>query len=105
MINRGFGGSELSDAIRYFDRIVLPYRPRIIFLYAGDNDIQRGKTAKQVVADYQAFARRVHRERPSTQFAFIAIKPSIKRWHLWPEMALANQIQDYLFWCHDLHIR
>ena len=92
MINRGFGGSELSDAIRYFDRIVLPYRPRIIFLYAGDNDIQRGKTAKQVVADYQVFARRVHRERPSTQFAFIAIKPSIKRWHLWPEMRLANEM-------------
>ena len=92
MINRGFGGSELSDAILYFDRIVLPHRPRVIFLYAGDNDIERGKSAQQVVEDYKAYSRLIRQKVPGTKLGFIAIKPSIKRWHLWPEMALANQI-------------
>lgn len=100
-INRGFGGSELSDAIRYFDRIVLPSHPRIIFLYAGDNDINRNKTAEQVVADYQTFAQLVRSKIPATQFAFIAIKPSIKRWHLWPEMKRANEMIHDLSQAHD----
>ena len=91
MINRGFGGSELSDAILYFDRIVLPHRPRVIFLYAGDNDIERGKSAQQVVEDYKAYAQLIRQKIPGTKLGFIAIKPSIKRWHLWPEMALANR--------------
>ena len=91
MINRGFGGSELSDAILYFDRIVLPHRPRVIFLYAGDNDIERGKSAQQVVEDYKTYSRLIRQKVPGTKLGFIAIKPSIKRWQLWPEMALANR--------------
>ena len=47
---------------------------------------------KQVVADYQTFAQLVRSKIPATQFAFIAIKPSIKRWHLWPEMKPANEM-------------
>src|SRR5580658_3408754 len=49
VINRGFGGSQLSDSIYYFDRIVLPCKPRMIVLYAGSNDIDSGKTAETVV--------------------------------------------------------
>lgn len=92
MINRGFGGSELSDAILYFDRIVLPHDPRVVFLYAGDNDIERGKSAQQVVEDYKAYSQLIREKAPNTRFAFISIKPSLKRWHLWPEMALANRM-------------
>ena len=92
MLNRGFGGSELSDAILYFDRIVLPHRPRVILLYAGDNDIERGKSAQQVVEDYKAYSQLIRQKIPGTKLGFIAIKPSIKRWHLWPEMAMANRI-------------
>ena len=29
IINRGFGGSEMTDAVRYVDRIVIPYEPRL----------------------------------------------------------------------------
>ena len=82
MINRGFGGSELSDAILYFDRIVLPHDPRVVFLFAGDNDIERGKSAQQVVEDYKAYSQLIREKAPNTRFAFISIKPSLKRWHL-----------------------
>src|SRR4051812_20275255 len=39
VINRGFGGSEIADSTFYVDRIVVPYHPRMILLYAGDNDL------------------------------------------------------------------
>jgi lysophospholipase L1-like esterase len=90
-LNRGFGGSELSDTLRYFDRIVLPYRPRAILLYAGDNDIAIGETAAQVVADYKAFAAKVRSKLPDAHFAYLPIKPSLQRWDKWPEMKNANE--------------
>ncbi|NIP93114.1 MAG: hypothetical protein GWO24_06505, partial [Akkermansiaceae bacterium] len=90
-VKRGFGGSELSDSLRYFDRIVFPYRPRAILLYAGENDINNGETAEQVIADYESFAARVRSRLPDTHFAFLAIKPSPVRRDHWPEGSRANQ--------------
>src|SRR5436305_5469999 len=52
VINRGFGGSQVSDSVRYADRIVLPYRPKLIVFYAGDNDIAAGKSPQRVLADF-----------------------------------------------------
>ena len=89
-INRGFGGSELSDSLHYFDRIVLPYRPRLVLLYAGDNDIALGTSADTVIANYQAFAAKVRSQLPRTHFAFLSIKPSVARHALWPEITRAN---------------
>src|SRR5258706_12423719 len=48
VINRGFGGSELADSTYFADRIVIPYQPRMVVLYAGDNDLAAGKTPQQV---------------------------------------------------------
>jgi lysophospholipase L1-like esterase len=81
-INRGFGGSELADSVHYAKRIILPHQPRIVVLYAGDNDIANGKSPKQIFADYKEFIAVVHRALPKTKIIYIAIKPSIKRWAL-----------------------
>ena len=91
-INRGFGGSEVADSVFYADRIVIPYRPRQIVLYAGDNDISGGKTPLQVFEDYAAFVRKVHGALPGTPILFIAIKPSIARWNLVEPMREANRM-------------
>jgi len=45
VLNRGFGGSELSDVVQFADRIVVPYKPRVVVVYAGDNDLAAGETA------------------------------------------------------------
>lgn len=90
-INRGFGGSELEDSIYYADRIAIPYQPKVVFLYAGDNDINKGKTAGIVTADFQKFVAKIHQALPKTDIVFLPIKPSIARWNLWPEMDKANQ--------------
>ena len=81
-INRGFGGSQLADSVFFAKRIVLPYQPAKIVLYAGDNDLNAGKTPEQVFADYTAFVELIHRELPQTEVIYIGIKPSIARWKI-----------------------
>jgi len=91
-INRGFGGSQTSDCIYFFDRIVTPYKPSVIVFYEGDNDIGAGKTVEQVFDDFQTFYSMVRKELPDTKIVYIPIKPSIKRAQLWPLMDLVNQL-------------
>lgn len=91
VINRGFGGSQVSDTLHFAERIVLPYRPRVIVLYAGDNDIAAGEPPEQVVEDFQQLVATIHRELPNTRIVFIAIKPSIARWKLYEKMNAANE--------------
>jgi lysophospholipase L1-like esterase len=96
-INRGFGGSELADSVRYAKRIILPHQPQIVVLYAGDNDLANGKSPKQVLADYKEFVAVVHRALPKTKIVYIAVKPSIQRWALIDKIREANRlIQDHV---------
>ncbi len=90
IINRGFGGSQVSDVLHYFDRIVLPYKPRLIAFYAGDNDIALGKSPETVIADTTTFIGRVHAALPDTSVIYIAIKPSIARWSMVDDMRSVN---------------
>jgi lysophospholipase L1-like esterase len=92
IINRGFGGSELSDVIHFYEQVIRPYAPRRIFLYAGDNDIGRGKSAEQVFADYLELAGLVQADFSDTRLVFISIKPSTQRWARWPVMVEANRL-------------
>ena len=89
-INHGFGGSAIVDSTFYADRIVVPCHPRLIVMYAGDNDIQEGRTPQQVADDFKAFVARVRRDLPDVAIAYIAIKPSVARAALWPRMHDAN---------------
>ena len=92
VINRGFGGSEIADSTRYVSRIVVPYQPRMIVLYAGDNDLAAGKMPEQVFEDYKAFVSTVRRSLPQTRIAFISIKPSPARASLIENMRAANEL-------------
>ena len=90
VLNRGFGGSQFSDLIDFIPRIVLPYRPSVIAVYEGDNDIAAGKTSDRVVADFNSFVALVKANLPDTRVCFISIKPSLLRAAMWSEMSLAN---------------
>jgi lysophospholipase L1-like esterase len=92
VLNRGFGGSHISDVLHFTDRVVLPYQPQVIVFYAGDNDIAAGKSAERVRADYRRFVGLVHARWPQTRILFLGIKPSRARWKLWPEMKKANDL-------------
>lgn len=92
VFNRGFGGSTLPDVNYFAPRIVLPYRPREIVLYAGDNDIAAGRTPEQVLADYSTFVHTVRSALPATRIVFLSIKPSPSRWELANQMRAANAL-------------
>jgi lysophospholipase L1-like esterase len=92
VINRGFGGSEMADAARYASRIVVPYSPRIVVLYSGDNDIGRGVTPAKVEADFERFVQVVHGALPQARIVVIGVKPSILRWAVWDNMKKANAL-------------
>ena len=91
-INRGFGGSLTADSTRYADRIVIPYRPRMVVFYAGDNDVEANHTPQQIADDFAAFERKVHAALPETQIVFISIKPSIRRFPWIEQIKGANAL-------------
>ncbi len=89
-INRGFGGSQLADVVQFVDRIVIPYEPKVIVLYAGDNDLAGKRTVEQVHADYLSFVEQVRAKLPMTKIVWVAIKPSVKRWAIRDKGLAAN---------------
>jgi lysophospholipase L1-like esterase len=92
VINRGFGGSEIGDSTWFADRIVAPYHPRAIVMYAGDNDIYYGHTPQRVRDDFATFVRKVRSFDPGVPVAFVAIKPSMARRSLLPQIRQANAL-------------
>ena len=105
IINRGFGGSHLSDIIYYFDHIVEKYAPKTILLYAGDNDIADNKSPEQVLDDFIELTTLVNDKIDNCALVFIPIKPSPSRWRYWPKMKITNDLiklyvrdHDYLYY-------
>jgi lysophospholipase L1-like esterase len=92
VLNRGFGGSQMSDVLAYFDRVVARYQPSQIVIYEGDNDLAAGKSVAQVYADYSNFLARVNTQLPTASIAFLAVKPSPSRLGLLPAMQQLNAL-------------
>lgn len=92
VLNRGFGGSDVSDSLHFAERIVIPYRPRLIVMYAGGNDIHRGKTPATVFADFRAFVEKVTVALPGTRIAYISVAPNPARWAEVDRVKAVNQL-------------
>jgi lysophospholipase L1-like esterase len=91
VINRGFGSSHIEYVNRWFDEIVAPYRPRAIVFYAGENDLDAGKSVPRVVADFDAFLALKTKALGPTPVYFISVKPSKARFE---QFALQTQLND-----------
>jgi lysophospholipase L1-like esterase len=92
VINRGFGGSLVCDSTHFADVLVVKYKPRLVVFYAGDNDINGGKSAEQVHVDFRAFVAKVRAALPEAKIAYISIKPSIARWDQREKQREANRL-------------
>lgn len=92
VINRGFGGALMRDVVGAVHRIVVPYRPRAVVLFAGTNDIAGPHPASPAdVADgFKEFVRRVRAGAPDATIFYVAITPSRARWALWRLASDAN---------------
>jgi len=91
-VNVGFGGSELRDSTHVVPRLISPHRPAAVVLYAGDNDINAGRTPEQLKADFQAFVAAVHKDAPDCKVLFVAVKPSVARWAKYEVQSKANAL-------------
>ncbi len=99
IINRGFGGSALPDLIRYMDDIIIPYKPKQIVIYCGDNDLAASDTvtAEMVVDRFKTLFTGIRKQLGNVPIAYVAIKPSPSRTKLMPKMLQANvMVMDYL---------
>jgi lysophospholipase L1-like esterase len=92
VLNRGFGGSQFSDLLHFYDRVIIPYRPSKILVYEGDNDIASGKTPERVLSDFKQLVQKLQKDLPDCEIAFISIKPSPSRWNVSGEMKEANAL-------------
>jgi lysophospholipase L1-like esterase len=81
VLNRGFGGSQIVDATHFADRIIIPYKPKMVLLRSGGNDIFQGKPPEQVFQDFKDFVAKIHRKLPKTDIVYIALSPSVARWN------------------------
>ena len=92
VINRGFGGSGIGDAVQYAGRIVFPYSPSKIVFYSGENDIAAGQTPKQVSATFEQFVELVGGKLPGVPIYYVSMKPSVLRWNMWGGMREGNRL-------------
>ena len=101
VLNRGFGGSQIPDVIHYIDRIIIPYRPKGIVFYAGENDItglfiSKKKSAEEVRNSFQKFCEKIFSLYKTVPIYFISIKPPKRRKKYWTEINKANLlIEEY----------
>jgi lysophospholipase L1-like esterase len=91
-LNRGFGGSHLSDTAEHWAELVEKHQPRAVVIYAGDNDLAAGKTAERVARDFDRIVKQWQPTAERTKLFYISIKPSPSRWHLAPEARRANEL-------------
>ncbi len=92
VFNRAFGGSRTWEVLHYMDRVVLPYRPRIIAYYCGSNDVNAGAGPKEIYDNFRAFAERVANELPATQIFFVSINRAPQKRDRWDVVDEANSL-------------
>lgn len=82
-LNRGFGGSEMSDLLHYANQLIIQYSPKEIFIYEGDNDLNSGKSASEILKTADQLLSLIRAQLPkNVKVFFISAKPSLARWAL-----------------------
>ena len=92
LINRGIDSFQFRDLIRYADRLVTPYQPRLIVLHVGGNDIHNGRTPAQLLEDFRSFVALVRARLPDVPIIFSSITPGPGRWDEAPQRREANRV-------------
>ncbi len=95
VLNHGFGGSKIKDAIYYYDRLVKPYVPRLVVTYTGSNDIQpKYRFTRPGRRVYRRFKKlfKKHMETIGSPMIYILVTPSVNRFSCINQIKLANKL-------------
>ncbi len=91
LIRRGFGGSNMADVRHFLGELVERHHPRAVLLYEGDNDVALGASPEEILTHFDAIAATLRERLPETRIYLLAVKPSLRRWHLWDVMQATNE--------------
>lgn len=78
-VNLGFGGSTLAACVWFFERIIAPYHPKRIIIYAGDNDLGDGRHPEEVLIFFQQLAVKINKQFGDLPCYYVSLKPSPAR--------------------------
>ena len=96
VVNHGFGGSKIADTAYYADRLITPFSPSAVVIFAGTNDINgvkgNSKPGDAVASATIALFEKIHATHPDVPILYIPISPTESRWSVWPEAVRSNQI-------------
>lgn len=92
VINRGFGGSEMADSTAFAERVVIKYSPKVVVLYAGDNDLANGKTPAEIDQSFHELLTKVHSALPQTKLVIVSAKVSAARIKIRDKTAELNSL-------------
>ncbi len=99
ILNRGFGGSTLVDVIRYAYDVILPYKPKQVMVYCGENDLASGDSipVSEVVLRFKTLFGIIRQNLPDAKIDFVAMKLSPSRQQIFSKVKAANrQIRAFL---------
>ena len=103
VVNRGFGGSQLADSVNYADRIVIPYQPKQVIIYAGGNDINAKKDPEVVFGDFVALVEKIRKALPKAKIAYISVAPNPARWAQVEKVRRVNELAEAYCQRHGLY--
>ena len=90
VLNRGFGGAQISHVIYHFEEIIKPYNPKAIVFFCGTNDLTALKTPEETVHDFKKFYSLIRNQFGNIKVYMIGIKPSVDRFYLDEEEKIFN---------------
>jgi len=94
VIQRGFGGSKLSDFVVYADRIIAPHPCSAIVIFIA-NDItgnEKDKTPGEVASLFRNALKIIRNTHKHTPVFWIQVTPTPSRWKAWPQIKEANSL-------------
>jgi lysophospholipase L1-like esterase len=90
VFNRAFGGSQTHEILAYMDRIVQPYKPKIIVYYCGSNDINANVSPARIADNFRDFVERVRKDLPQTRIFYVSIIRAPQKMNRWAEVDEVN---------------
>ena len=90
IINRGFGGSQMSDVLYFKERLILPYQPKQLVIYEGENDIASGEKPDSILSELSRLVAWTKKQVPGIKICVVSMKPSPRRWEFRETMLEMN---------------
>jgi lysophospholipase L1-like esterase len=95
VIRRGFGGAKIGDVIYWAPKLLYKHTFNKVVVFAGTNDITghpEDSPPEIVVEKVLKLVSMIHEHNPDAIVYYISITPTPRRWHVWPNAKLSNEL-------------